>query len=90
MSNLLTKRDYEMALASQNAPNLMGISKSFALVLDKIHAAEGRNAVDRHPITRLYMEQMMMLSGCGMGDTDSYQAAYKACEAKVQELQAAA
>lgn len=38
------------------------------------------------PIPRLWCEQFLYLAGKGMGDMDTYQAAYKAVETKIEEL----
>jgi len=81
----LTPHDYEMALHSQSACNLSGIVFGFAEVMQKIcneanrdgHGTEWKN---KHPICRLYAEQIAHLSGAGASmDTNSYFEASKIC-----------
>ena len=87
----LTKKDYQDALNSQSACNLSGIVHTFSKVVSKIweHAhSDGRGTewVNKHPICRLYAEQIAHLSGAGMGDSDSYHKAYTACMDRVEEV----
>lgn len=74
----LTSNDYLNALDSQTACNLSGIVYSFARVMEEICNDErqnGTDAINRHPICRLYAEQIMHLtSPC------SYSDAHDACE----------
>lgn len=70
----LTPNDYQWALDAQNASNLSGLVFSLARIMKKINAdnpnTEARN---RHPIVRLFLEQMAFLCG---GD---WNAAYALC-----------
>ena len=83
----LRRQDYQRAMDVQCACNLSGVVKSFSDVMARIWAearsnpaAGGTDWVNKHPIARLYAEQVSNLSGAGMGDHDSYGVAYKACE----------
>lgn len=87
-NNELTIKDYQDALDVQSACNLCGVVQSFAKVMLKIRAsANGTDEANKHPIARLYAEQIAYLSGAGMGDTGTYTAAYvdvhRALEVKV-------
>lgn len=90
--DLLSPSDYQMALHAQSACNLSGIVISFADVMKKIcteaaakgHGTEWKN---KHPIARLYAEQISHLTGGGMtSDEASYARAYAECSE--QALQA--
>jgi hypothetical protein len=77
---------YRHAMDAQSACNLSGVVKQFARDLDDIWAevraaGGGTDQVNRHPVSRLYAEQIAFLSGSGMGDSETYHAAYTAvCE----------
>lgn len=77
--------DYRRALDAQHACNLSGIVRSFARVTEKLWAqakalGKGTEFVNRHPISRLYAEQIAYLSsGAGVDDHESYSAAYDVC-----------
>lgn len=74
----LKPNDYLNALESQTACNLSGIVYSFARVMEEICNDERQNgteAVNRHPICRLYAEQIAYLT-CPR----SYHNAHDACE----------
>jgi hypothetical protein len=81
----LTPRDYQRALDSQYACNASGLILALADVIGRISAEAhtpgggGADAVNRHPIVRLYAEQLLHLGGGGMGDAESYREAYEAC-----------
>ena len=60
----LTKHDYQTAMDVQSACNLSGVILSFARVIVKIPG--GTDARNRHPICRLYAEQIAHLTGAGM------------------------
>ena len=67
----LTPHDYEFAIFAQSACNLSGIVHSFSEVMHKIwneaHAqGHGTDWVNRHPIARLYAEQITHLTGAGI------------------------
>jgi len=78
----LTPHDYQSALDAQSACNLSGLVFSFASVIKRIWAearagGHGTDWVNRHPISRLYAEQIMHLAA-GYSD-DSYTKAYDTC-----------
>lgn len=76
----LTLRDWEDAEHSQAACNLSGLAHSLTDVLGRIRQERhinGTEGVNKHPIVRLYVEQMLYLCGGGCGDADSYSEATK-------------
>jgi hypothetical protein len=81
----LIPRDYQRALDSQHACTASGLILSLEEVIGRISAEAhapgggGTDAVNRHPILRLYAEQLLHLSGGGGGDTESYREAFGAC-----------
>jgi hypothetical protein len=82
---MLTRRDYCNAIDSQNACNLSGIVRTFAEVTDRIWAEarsckQGTEYVNRHPISRLYAEQILFLAGGGAGDASTYWDAHAECK----------
>jgi hypothetical protein len=82
---MLTKRDYQYAIYAQSACNLSGIVNSFAEMLPRIWEearakGQGTEYVNCHPISRLFAEQIAHLSGAGMGNPDTWQAAYAEAE----------
>lgn len=84
----LTLRDWENADQSQNACNLSGLAHSLVDVLGRIRCERGINGtgdVNRHPIVRLYCEQMLLLAGGGPGDTTSW---LEACHAVRMAIEA--
>lgn len=63
---MLTSKDYEFAMYSQDACNLSGLAKSLSNVIDRIWEearaqGKGTEYVNNHPIVRLYVEQMRHL-----------------------------
>jgi len=79
VKNGLTPKDYQNALDVQGAVNLSGVVRSFALVTERIWneaRAEGGGTefVNKHPISRLYAEQINFLAS-GMDYSDAYQTA---------------
>ena len=75
---------YADALLSQGACNLSGIvhslSRALPAIWDDVRAkGGGTDEVNRHPICRLYAEQIGHLSGMGSGNSDTYSVAYDAC-----------
>jgi hypothetical protein len=75
----LTIHDYQRALDVQSACNLTAVAHSYAGVMSKILAnSKNTTEANRHPIARLYAEQISFLSGAGMGDNETYQEAFKA------------
>lgn len=76
----LSPQDYRDAIHSQSAVNIPGLVYSFARVMPRIvHDVSldggGTDAWNRHPICRLYAEQMMHLTR-----GTSYLEAYSACQ----------
>ena len=83
----LTLSDYEDAMYSQSACNLSAIAHSLTDVLGRIRQeVHGTDAVNKHPIVRLYVEQMAHLSGAGVGDLASYHLAYAHVNQRIDEL----
>lgn len=84
----LTLRDFENSLAVQDAPNLSGILRSFVDVLDRVRSDCNGSSDDafRHPICRLYAEQVGFLTGAGCGNFDTYCEATEQVKAKIAEL----
>jgi len=74
----LTVKDYHDAIYVQSAVNLRAIARSLALVMEKMEG--DTNAVNQHPIVRLYLEQMIHLNHGGLGDSESYLRAYTEVE----------
>ena len=73
---------WKTALDVQSACNLSGVVHDFSRVVSELwdeanRLGEGTDWVNRHPICRLYAEQIMHLAGGGMGGTDTYHAAYQ-------------
>lgn len=83
-----TPDDYARALDAQSACNLSGIVHSFSDVLSRIwneanETGKGTEFVNKHPISRLYAEQIAYLSGGGATlDGDSYSKAHAVCMEK--------
>jgi len=78
--NEALKAAFRDALAVQNACNLSGILESLYRHLPAIRVATGNtDAFNRHPVIRLFAEQIAHLSGMNIcGDLETYDAAYKA------------
>lgn len=77
----LTKH-YQTALDVQNACNLSGIVHSLSRMMDEIWTearenGKGTDYVNTHPICRLFAEQIIFLTGGGMGEPDTYQHAHR-------------
>lgn len=74
----LTQRDYQNAIYSQMACNLVAIVNSLADVLNRIKEDNpDSESINRHPIVRLYVEQLVHLSGSGITtNNESYSKAY--------------
>ena len=78
-----TINDYQNAMYSQGAVNASGLIHSLSEVMDKIWGDAfdmqmGSDWVNRHPILRLYLEQLVMINHAGwIQDSDgTYSAAY--------------
>lgn len=78
------------ALMVQNAVNLSGVVASLARHMDTLHEAarahgKGTHFVNTHPVSRLFAEQILHLSGGGKGDHESFENAYETCRAIINE-----
>jgi hypothetical protein len=87
MSNI-----YRNALDVQDASNLSGVVLQFARDMRRINeevraGGGGTEQVNKHPVCRLYAEQIAWLTGAGSGDMETYRQAYEACRRKVEEEQ---
>jgi hypothetical protein len=86
----LKPEDYQYAISAQSACNLSGIVRSFARVTEAIwedarEIGEGTAYVNRHPICRLYAEQIAHLAGAGTTtNSESYSRAYEECRRVVE------
>jgi hypothetical protein len=84
---------YRNALDVQSASNLSGVILQFARDMEQVNeevraSGGGTEQVNRHPVCRLYAEQIAWLTGAGGGDNpDTYNQAYDACQRKVEEEQ---
>ncbi|RPI56468.1 MAG: hypothetical protein EHM49_00300 [Deltaproteobacteria bacterium] len=79
---MLEKRDYANAVMVQNACNLSGVVREFAIVCKKIwdeawEKGHGTTWVNTHPICRMYAEQINFLAS-----GRDYMEAYEECEKK--------
>jgi hypothetical protein len=86
MSEPLNLNDYQEAIFVQSACNLIAIINSFNKVLDKIFYearmnGKGTDWINKHPICRLYAEQIIYLSG-----SVSYSEAYNEIESIINKL----
>jgi hypothetical protein len=87
---MLTKHDYEMAIAAQSACNLSGVVHSFSEVLPRIweearQLGKGTEWVNQHPLCILYAEKMHDLVGLCLGET-SFAEAYEFCLKEQNQL----
>ena len=92
---MLTKWDYQQALDAQSACNLSGIVRTFSEVTrriwDEVRAnGGGTDDVNKHPICRMYAEQIAYLSGASFGDSGSYILADIACREAIAAFDAPA
>ena len=84
---------YLNALDVQSASNLSGVVLQFARDMEQVNeevraSGGGTEQVNRHPVCRLYAEQIAWLTGGGgCGNPDTYTQAYDACQRKVEEEQ---
>jgi hypothetical protein len=82
---------YRNALDVQSVSNLSGVVLRFARDMARINeevraAGGGTEQVNRHPVCRLYAEQIAWLTRAGgCADTGSYRAAHDVCQRKVEE-----
>jgi hypothetical protein len=81
----LTPHDYQSALDANSACNLSGIVHSFSSVMTRLWnearaLGKGTDWVNRHPIARLYAEQVAHLTGSGItSNANSYSEAHDIC-----------
>jgi hypothetical protein len=84
---------YQNALDVQSASNLSGVVFQFARDMKRINeevraSGGGTEQVNKHPVCRLYAEQIAWLTGAGgCLDSDTYRQAHDACGRKVEEDQ---
>ena len=81
---------YQNALDVQSASNLSGVVLQFARDMKRINeevraSGGGTEQVNKHPVCRLYAEQIAWLTGAGGLDPDTYRQAHDACQRKVEE-----
>ena len=93
MKFVTTANDYQSAIDSQSACNLSGIVRSLAEITDRICEearanGQGTDYVNRHPICRLFAEQIMHLTSGTSSAGTSYGEALKICEERLAELTA--
>ena len=75
---MLTKHDYAMACYSQGACNLSGLVRSLAEIMGRIEGdTEFKN---RHPIVRVYLEQIAWLNCRDSLTFSTYSEASDFCE----------
>jgi hypothetical protein len=84
---------YQNALDIQSASNLSGVIFQFARDMVQINqkvreSVGGTEQVNRHPVCRLYAEQIAWLTGAGgCENSETYRQAHDACQCKVKEEQ---
>ena len=82
---------YRNALDVQSASNLSGVVFQFARDMERINAdvranGGGTEQVNKHPVCRLYAEQIAWLTGAGgCADHSTYAVAHDACRRKADE-----
>lgn len=85
---------FQNALDIQEATNLSGVvhqfSRDMKVICEQVRAAGGGTEhVNRHPICRLYAEQIAWLAGAGTcANHGTYLRALHACKKKAAEAQA--
>ena len=84
---------YRNALDVQTASNLSGVILQFARDMQQVNeevraSGGGTEEVNKHPVCRLYAEQIAWLTGGGGCDSHAtYVRAHDACQRKVEEEQ---
>ena len=84
---------YRNALDVQSASNLSGVVLQFARDMKRISeevraSGGGTEQANRHPVCRLYAEQIAWLTGGGgCANPETYRTAHDACRRKVEEEQ---
>lgn len=84
----LTKRDWQDAVAVQDACNLSGVVISLADVCKRIRTEpdfSGTDYVNRHPIVKLYVSKLMSLAGMQSDELGEFSDAWKTAQAKINE-----
>jgi hypothetical protein len=87
----MTMNMYQNALDAQSASNLSGVVLQFARDMRRINEevraqGGGTDQANKHPVCRLYAEQIAWLTGAGgCVDTETYRKAHDACRRKVEE-----
>ena len=82
---------YLNALDVQSASNLSGVVLQFARDMEQVNeevraSGGGTEQVNKHPVCRLYAEQIAWLTGAGTCDSHAtYVRAHDACQRKVEE-----
>lgn len=85
---------YRNALDVQSASNLSGVVFQFARDMKRINEevranGGGTEQVNKHPVCRMYSEQISWLTGAGgCASHATYVRAHDACQRKVEEKQA--
>ena len=77
------KRLAQQALQVQNACNMSGIAHSFAKAMSELRVLQpqlGTDALNSHPITRLWASKVHDLAGMGLSNSNRFSDALKACE----------
>jgi hypothetical protein len=86
MEYRITRHDFRHAIFVQSACNLSGVVHSFHETMNRIWDeaianGKGTDWVNKHPICRLYAEQIAHLSGAGVPhDYESWEEATNECE----------
>lgn len=80
---------YQLALEVQDACNASGVVKSLSNVVELLwiearKEGKGTDYVNKHPVLRLFLEQLVYLNGGAYneGDGPTYSEAYAICESK--------
>jgi hypothetical protein len=78
---MTVKQMARYALDVQSAVNLSGIIRSFAEITRAMRDEHGMDtpACNKHPVSRLFAEQIGHLTGMGIGDAQTYGEAYTRC-----------
>ena len=81
----MRKEDYQAAIDAQGACNLSAVVFSFAEIMQRIcdqarRHGKGTDWINRHPISRLFAEQIKYLS-----EPTMYHVAFKECDEKSKQ-----
>ncbi len=71
----------QSALDVQTACNLSGVISSFGIIVEAMRREHymDTQTCNLHPVSRLFAEQIIHLTGAGCGDVESYSTAYAVC-----------